>query len=97
MITIMIMIILLLYITSNQKIENFQYFLKDNKYQPYAFVDIGKDQTMLTIDVENDASCENMCITTPRCDGFNYFQGKCTLYKNFKNVPLEVKTYYRYW
>lgn len=65
-----------------KRLEPFQSFKHGSNFRSYGFVPIyNKNQVMLTVPILDRAQCTTLCTGTPRCIGFNYFPGKCTLYK----------------
>ena len=85
MLIIILFILLILYLSS---IEHFQYF----NGVPKRFVPIKKKNVMFTIPIKDRETCIQLCKETPRCTGVNYFQNKCTLYKNILK-PIEYPIY----
>lgn len=103
--TFIVIIVTVLILYRDYNTEYFQYFkdYKTNLYNPYAFIDVSKDNTAFTLtdSTYDKAFCQNLCEITPRCSGYNFFQNSCTLYKNTHNLNNnklnDTQFYYRNW
>jgi hypothetical protein len=52
-----------------------------------------KNNNLLKTDVTDYDACFELCRTTPDCDGFNYSQEKCTLYRKIDDISPKIFLY----
>lgn len=63
--------------------EPFEFIILDKiskKIVPIELID--KKDLIFSVRSRNFKECQQLCLDTPRCDGFNYFLNECDLYKN---------------
>lgn len=89
MLIIIFILLLIIFIKINNNIEPFQFLKENNNFKPIIHINVNKKNVIVSLSTVDYNRCEELCRTTPNCNGFNYALNECTLYRNLKYVSFE--------